>query len=442
MTLREDARKRRLDATPEPADDSVAAPSRRPIFVVQLHHASSRHYDQKHNNRALGPHVHAIALRQKSGSEDSLYIDDLAGLLELVQMNTLELHPWGATVDDPEHPDRLVFDLDPGEGVRWTRIKAAARAIRTRLRETGLESFVRLSGGKGVHVVVPIVPDADWEQARDFCEAFAQALAASAPERYVATMSKAKRNGVIFVDRLRNGRGNTSVCSWSLRARTPPWRCRCAGRSWRGSPRRRRSRWPRHCAAPRACANIRGRKCRRCSSGCPGAEPAAAECGSAVAFSGLGDAWRLDPAAGARSASSPPAAPFRPGSAGSPRGLVGRGQRIHEGAAGQHRVGDRRQRARWTARGRTGARDLGDAGAVGAEAHRIVRIVGVEDASASPHQTNGSSRQLCAAYSGYSRGNAWVSAASSTRMRRRNAQITGSTIASSASTSPRPIASP
>ncbi|UKE50888.1 DNA ligase D [Xanthomonas translucens] len=174
---------------------------------------------QKHNNRALGQHVQAIALKQKSGTEDYLYIDDLAGLLELVQMNTLELHPWGSTVDDPEHPDRLVFDLDPGEGVSWTQIKAAAREIRTRLRETGLESFVRLSGGKGLHVVVPIVPGADWEQARDFCEAFAQALVGSAPERYVATMSKAKRTGVIFVDWLRNGRGNTSVCSWSLRAR-------------------------------------------------------------------------------------------------------------------------------------------------------------------------------------------------------------------------------
>ena len=175
---------------------------------------------QKHNNRALGDHVQAIALRQKSGTEDYLYIDDLAGLLELVQMNTLELHPWGSTVDDPEHPDRLVFDLDPGEGVSWTQIKAAARAIRMRLREAGLESFVRLSGGKGLHVVVPIVAgSASWDQARDFCEAFAQALTAQAPDRYVATMSKDKRSGVIFIDWLRNGRGNTSVCSWSLRAR-------------------------------------------------------------------------------------------------------------------------------------------------------------------------------------------------------------------------------
>ncbi|MFC0154225.1 DNA ligase D [Xanthomonas dyei] len=174
---------------------------------------------QKHQGRQLGAHIEAIALKQKSGTEDYLYIEDAAGLLELVQMNTLELHPWGACVDDPEHPDRLVFDLDPGEQVAWSAVVAAARDIRTKLRAAGLESAVRLSGGKGLHVVVPVVPDVSWEQARDFCEAFAQALATQAPERYVATMSKAKRHGVIFVDWLRNGRGNTSVCSWSLRAR-------------------------------------------------------------------------------------------------------------------------------------------------------------------------------------------------------------------------------
>ncbi|WP_115560858.1 DNA ligase D [Xanthomonas arboricola] len=174
---------------------------------------------QKHQGRQLGAHIEAIALKQKSGTEEYLYIEDAAGLLELVQMNTLELHPWGSCIDDPEHPDRLVFDLDPGEQVAWSAVVAAARDIRNKLRAAGLESAVRLSGGKGLHVVVPIVPDASWEQARDFCEAFAQALATQAPERYVATMSKAKRHGVIFVDWLRNGRGNTSVCSWSLRAR-------------------------------------------------------------------------------------------------------------------------------------------------------------------------------------------------------------------------------
>lgn len=174
---------------------------------------------QKHHGQGLGDAVHAVALQQKSGREDYVYIEDAQGLLQLVQMNTLELHPWGATVADPEHPDRLVFDLDPGEGVGWARVKAGAREVRERLLEIGLQSFVRLSGGKGVHVVVPLQPKADWDQAKAFCQAFAQAMAEQAPERFVATMSKAKRDGVIFIDWLRNTRGATSVCSWSLRAR-------------------------------------------------------------------------------------------------------------------------------------------------------------------------------------------------------------------------------
>jgi len=174
---------------------------------------------QKHHGQGLGDAVHAVPLQQKSGREDYVYIDDERGLLQLVQMNTLELHPWGATVADPEHPDRLVFDLDPGEGVSWADVKRGARDVRDRLQETGLQSFVRLSGGKGVHVVAPLQPKADWEDAKAFCEAFAQAMAEQAPDRYVATMSKAKRSGVIFIDWLRNTRGATSVCSWSLRAR-------------------------------------------------------------------------------------------------------------------------------------------------------------------------------------------------------------------------------
>lgn len=193
---------------------------RRPLSLLRCPDGVDKPcFFQKHHGTGLGDAVEAIPLEQKSGREDYLYIEDTEGLLQLVQMNTLELHPWGASVDDPEHPDRLVFDLDPGEGVTWTAIKAAARDVRDRLQEIGLESFVRLSGGKGVHVVVPLTPKADWAQAKDFCESFAQAMAEHAPDRYVATMSKAKRTGVIFIDWLRNARGATSVCSWSLRAR-------------------------------------------------------------------------------------------------------------------------------------------------------------------------------------------------------------------------------
>jgi bifunctional non-homologous end joining protein LigD len=174
---------------------------------------------QKHHADSLGDDVHAIALEQKSGRAQYLYVDDIEGVIDLVQMNTIEFHPWGARIDDPDQPDRMVFDLDPGDGVRWPETVAAARAMRDRLRRAGLRSFVRLSGGKGLHVVVPIARGPSWEDVRAFCEAFAQALADQAPDRYVATMSKAKRPGKIFIDWLRNTRGATSVASWSLRAR-------------------------------------------------------------------------------------------------------------------------------------------------------------------------------------------------------------------------------
>jgi len=175
---------------------------------------------QKHHAETLGANVHSVPIREKDGvREQYLYIEDVEGVLDLVQMNVLELHPWGSRIEDVEHPDRLVFDLDPGEGVNWKTIVTAARDVRARLEEIGLESFVRLSGGKGLHVVLPIKPGPTWAQAKGFCEAFADAMATQAPQRYVATATKAKRKGVIFIDWLRNGRGATSVASWSLRAR-------------------------------------------------------------------------------------------------------------------------------------------------------------------------------------------------------------------------------
>lgn len=193
---------------------------RRPLSLVRCPDGVQGDcFFQKHHTDALGASVEAIPLQQKSGKEDYLYIEDLPGLLALVQMNTLEFHPWGATIQAPERPDRLVFDLDPGEGVEWAQVKAAAREVRKRLQQAGLESFVRLSGGKGLHVVVPIKPGPSWEQAKDFCEAVAKGLAEDKPQRFLATASRAEREGRIFIDWLRNTRGATSVCSWSLRAR-------------------------------------------------------------------------------------------------------------------------------------------------------------------------------------------------------------------------------
>ncbi|MBW8811497.1 MAG: hypothetical protein JF591_22355 [Lysobacter sp.] len=139
--------------------------------------------------------------------------------MDLVQFNAVEFHPWGSHAEDPDRADRIVFDLDPGPGVSWSEVVAAARKIRSLLKGLGLTCFLRTSGGKGLHVVLPINPGCDWSVVKPFAHGFAETLAASEPLKYVATSTKKFRNNKIFVDYLRNGRGATSVASFSLRAR-------------------------------------------------------------------------------------------------------------------------------------------------------------------------------------------------------------------------------
>ena len=205
----------------EAAPQLLAELANRPLSLVRCPDGiAGQCFFQKHHARTLGQNVRTVPIKEKDGSrEDYLYVDNADGVLELVQMNVLEFHPWGSQVGDVERPDRLVFDLDPGEGVDWNAIKAAARDVRARLEELGLQTFLRLSGGKGLHVVLPIRPGPDWDEAKAFCEAFANAMSLRSPDKYVATAVKAKRTGVIFIDWLRNGRGATSVTNWSLRAR-------------------------------------------------------------------------------------------------------------------------------------------------------------------------------------------------------------------------------
>ena len=181
---------------------------------------NGQRFFQKHLGKGFGKAIHEQWVVENDGDRRKYFhVDDLTGLLQLVQMNVIEFHPWGSKAADIEKPDRVIFDLDPDPGIDWKTVKAAARELRDRLSELGLQSFPRLTGGKGVHLVVPIAPRYPWPQARAFCEAFADTLATQSPDRYVATMSKAKREGRIFVDWLRNGRGATAIASWSLRAR-------------------------------------------------------------------------------------------------------------------------------------------------------------------------------------------------------------------------------
>ena len=151
-------------------------------------------------------------------SEPMIVVDDVNGLLEMVQAGVVEIHPWGSRYETLEQPDRLIFDLDPGEGVRWSDMIDAARETRDFLAELKLQSFVKTTGGKGLHVVVPVEPAMEWEPAKAFTQSVAEALARKRPDRYVAVMAKRLRRGRIFIDYLRNGRGATAVGVYSTRA--------------------------------------------------------------------------------------------------------------------------------------------------------------------------------------------------------------------------------
>ena len=146
-------------------------------------------------------------------------VDTPEGLLAMVQNGAVEFHVWGSRVGAIETPDILVFDLDPDPDLEWSRVREAARTLRAELESRGLESFLRTSGGKGLHVVVPFTSSARWPHVGAFAREVVEALVAREPHKYTATMSKAKRGGKVFVDHFRNGRGATSVTSYSLRAR-------------------------------------------------------------------------------------------------------------------------------------------------------------------------------------------------------------------------------
>ncbi|HET6913219.1 MAG TPA: DNA ligase D [Rhodanobacteraceae bacterium] len=175
---------------------------------------------QKHGMSGMPESIRVGTQRNSKGEdEEFLYVDGIEGVLGLVQMNVIEIHPWGSTIADIEHPDRLVFDLDPDPGVSWPRVKEGARLLRDRLAAVNLQSFLRTTGGKGLHVVVPLNPRPDWESAKAFSHALARTLEAEAPREYVSVASKARRKGRIFVDYLRNARGSTAVSSYCVRAR-------------------------------------------------------------------------------------------------------------------------------------------------------------------------------------------------------------------------------
>jgi len=172
--------------------------------------------------RFFQKHGHGMPPQIRQGEAEGqpyLAIDGVDGLLALAQMSAIELHPWGATEADPLHPDWIVFDLDPGEGVPFAEVVKAAHEVRDRLAVLGLTTFCRTTGGKGLHVVAPLTPKAGWDKVKPFCRDFAETISREQPDRYLSTVKKADRKGRILVDWLRNGLGATAVSSFCPRAR-------------------------------------------------------------------------------------------------------------------------------------------------------------------------------------------------------------------------------
>ncbi|MGM4883952.1 non-homologous end-joining DNA ligase [Rhizobium sp. 62_C5_N11_2] len=194
----------------------------RPLALLRLPDGikSQQRFFQKHAWKGMNSHIEEIADPQDADGEKLLRIADFNGLVALVQSAVLEIHPWGVTTDNWEKPDMITMDLDPGEDVAWSAVITAALELKARLEARGLAAFVKTSGGKGLHVVTPLAPKAGWAEVKDFAHSLAKSMSADAPEKYLATATKAKRSGHIYIDYLRNGRGNTAVAAYSTRARS------------------------------------------------------------------------------------------------------------------------------------------------------------------------------------------------------------------------------
>lgn len=193
----------------------------RPISLIRCPQGRAKKcFFQKHDAGSFGNAVKHVSIREKDGtSEPYLFIENEVGLLTCVQMGTIEFHGWGSRIEDVEKADRLVFDLDPDEGLDFKAVKAAAFDFRKALDGIGLKTFLMVTGGKGVHIIAPLNADAEWPAVKAFALGFANAVAATAPDRFTAALSKAKRGGKIFIDYLRNQRGATAVMPYSVRAR-------------------------------------------------------------------------------------------------------------------------------------------------------------------------------------------------------------------------------
>ena len=194
--------------------------ARRPISLVRCPEGIDKeHFFQRHAMKGMSKAIKEVPIAGGESKKKYLYIDDATGLFGLVQIGTLEIHDWGVSLDHINEPDRLVFDLDPDEGLPLPTLKAAVVEVREFLDDLGFKSFLKSTGGKGFHLVAPIAPKLGWAEVKSFAKAIADALVSARPDRYTANPLKRTREGKIFVDYLRNQRGGSAIVNYSTRAK-------------------------------------------------------------------------------------------------------------------------------------------------------------------------------------------------------------------------------
>lgn len=195
----------------------------RPLSIVRCPQGSSKPcFFQKHSTDSLPSAIESVMVKDKKSGKAEPYItiSTPEALAELAQLGVLEIHPWGAKNDDLEHPDRIIIDLDPDPSISWLTLASSAKAVRRLFEAIHLESFLKSTGGKGLHVVVPVAPKHEWAAIKQLAHEMALKLVREEPQLYIAKMSKAERKERIFVDYLRNERGATAVAPYSPRARS------------------------------------------------------------------------------------------------------------------------------------------------------------------------------------------------------------------------------
>lgn len=201
------------------ADYMLPYIANRPLTLVRCPGNYSKCFYQRHFNKGTPKELQSVDVTSDDGTEEYIFLNNKEGLLSLVQWGVLEIHPWGSSINHLEQPDILIFDLDPAPDVTWAQVVKAALEVREYLSQYHLESFVKTTGGKGLHVVIPIKPEHDWLEVKEFSQIFVQLLEQIKPQDYIGKMTKAKRTGKIFIDYLRNQRTATAIGAYSTRAR-------------------------------------------------------------------------------------------------------------------------------------------------------------------------------------------------------------------------------